>query len=132
MRALPRLCCLLLLASASAGAGNLYKWKDANGVTQYSERPPTGQQYETRRINTSGAPTAAQPPAPVASGEKEESAMCLGARRNLELLARNTRLMHDSDGDGNADAELAPDQRAAQKQLAESTVAVYCKSPAKT
>ncbi|MEG0185133.1 MAG: DUF4124 domain-containing protein, partial [Stenotrophomonas sp.] len=34
MRALPSLCCLLLLASASAQAGTVYKWKDANGVTQ--------------------------------------------------------------------------------------------------
>ena len=58
MRALPRFCCLLALAGAASGAvagtGNLYKWKDANGVTQYSERPPTGQKYETRRITTSG------------------------------------------------------------------------------
>ncbi|MCD9085910.1 DUF4124 domain-containing protein [Stenotrophomonas sp. SY1] len=130
MRALPRFCCLLLLASASAGAGNLYKWKDANGVTQYSERPPTGQQYETRAISTSGTP--APPTSAATTGDKEESAMCLGARRNLELLATNSRLMHDSDGDGTPDAELAPEQRAAQKQLAESTVAAYCKSPAKS
>lgn len=130
MRALSRLCCLLLVASASAGAGNLYKWKDANGVTQYSERPPAGQQYETRRISTHGTPAAA--PATAAAADKGESAMCLGARRNLELLAGKTRLMHDSDGDGTADAELGPDQRDAQKRLAESTVEVYCKSPAKT
>ena len=48
MRALSRLSALLLLASATASAGNVYKWKDANGVTQYSEKPPTGQKYEGR------------------------------------------------------------------------------------
>ena len=35
MRALSCLGCLLLLASANALAGPVYKWKDAHGVTQY-------------------------------------------------------------------------------------------------
>ena len=65
MLALSRLCCLLLLSTAAtASAANLYKWKDANGVTHYSERPPTGQKYETRRITTSGEPVAAAEPVP--------------------------------------------------------------------
>jgi len=34
MRALSCLGCLLLLASANAVAGPVYKWKDAHGVTQ--------------------------------------------------------------------------------------------------
>ena len=127
MRALPRLCCLLVLASTSAGAGNLYKWKDANGVTQYSERPPTGQQYETRRITTSGAPVVEATPAD--AGESEQ---CVGARKNLEILAGNNRVMRDTDGDGKPDTELDETQRAAQKQLVESTAAVYCKPAAKT
>lgn len=126
MRALPRLCCLLLLASASAGASNLYKWKDANGVTQYSERPPAGQQYETRRIAASGAPVAEAAPA-----DPGESEQCLGARKNLEILAGNNRVMRDSDGDGKPDTELDDTQRAAQKQLAESTAAVYCRPQVK-
>lgn len=127
MRALPRLCCLLVLASASVSAGNLYKWKDANGVTQYSERPPTGQQYETRRIAASGAPVVEAAPA-----EAGESEQCVGARKNLEILAGNNRVMRDTDGDGKPDTELDEIQRAAQKQLAESTAAVYCKPVAKT
>ncbi|PSD09525.1 DUF4124 domain-containing protein, partial [Stenotrophomonas maltophilia] len=48
MRALSCLGCLLLLASANAVAGPVYKWKDANGVTQYSETPPAGRKFETR------------------------------------------------------------------------------------
>ena len=48
MRALSCLGCLLLLASANAVAGPVYKWKDAHGVTQYSETPPAGKKYETR------------------------------------------------------------------------------------
>ena len=122
MRALPRLCCLLLLTSTTAFAGPLYKWKDANGVTQYSERPPTGQKYETRRITASGAPVAEAAPA-----KADESPQCTSARRNLELLAGKGPLMQDTDGDGKPDAPLEDNQRAAQKQLAEAAVAVYCK-----
>jgi hypothetical protein len=127
MRALSRLCCLLVLASAAtASAGNLYKWKDANGVTQYSERPPTGQKYETRRVTHSGA--AVVEAAPV-EGESEN---CLAARKNMEMLAGNGPVMRDTDGDGKPDATLDDAQRAAQKQLAESAAAVYCKPVAKT
>ena len=122
MRALPRLCCLLLLASATATAGPLYKWKDANGVTQYSERPPTGQKYETRRITASGASVAEAAPA-----KADESPQCASARRNLELLSGNGPLMQDTDGDGKPDTPLEDSQRAAQKQLAEAAIAVYCK-----
>ncbi len=127
MRALPRLCCLLLLASATHGAlagnGHLYKWKDANGVTQYSERPPAGQKYETRRITASGEPVAAaEEPA-----KADEDPQCATARRNLELLGGSGPVMQDTDGDGKPDTPLDDAQRTAQKQLAEAAAAVYCK-----
>ena len=67
MRALSCLGCLLLLASANAVAGPVYKWKDANGVTQYSETPPAGRKFETRaqaRSPQAGA-SAETPAAPV-------------------------------------------------------------------
>ncbi|MGB3394269.1 MAG: DUF4124 domain-containing protein [Stenotrophomonas sp.] len=124
MRALPSLCCLLLLTSATAVAGPLYKWKDANGVTQYSERPPQGQKYETRRITASGDPVVETEPA---TAKAEESPNCTSARNNLKLLAGSGPVMQDTDGDGKPDAELDQDQRAAQKQLAEAAAAVYCK-----
>ncbi|WP_293712265.1 MULTISPECIES: DUF4124 domain-containing protein [unclassified Stenotrophomonas] len=128
MRAQSRLCCLLLLASATASAGNLYKWTDANGVTQYSERPPTGQKYETRRVTSSGASI----PEPVATpGAASEDARCLAARQNLQLLNGSGPVMHDTDGDGKPDTQLDDSQRAAQRQLAESMAAVYCKDAAK-
>ena len=124
MLTLPRLCCLLLLGTAAtASAANLYKWKDANGVTQYSERPSTGKQYETRRITASGASTAE----PAAAAESAESEQCLGARRNLELLNGSAPVMHDTDGDGKPDTALDDTQRGAQKQLAEAAAAAYCK-----
>ena len=124
MLTLPRLCCLLLLSTAAtASAANLYKWKDANGVTQYSERPPAGKQYETRRITASGASQAE----PATAAESAESEQCLGARRNLELLNGSGPVMQDTDGDGKPDAALDDAQRGAQKQLAEAAAAAYCK-----
>ncbi|MCL7715543.1 DUF4124 domain-containing protein [Stenotrophomonas mori] len=124
MRALPALCCLLLLAGTvpAALAGPLYKWKDANGVTQYSERPPTGQAYETRHIATTGvqAPAEAETPADAVSPQ------CASARQNLELLAGDRPVMQDTDGDGKPDTPLDDTQRAAHRQLAEAAVAVHC------
>ena len=128
MLTLPRLCCLLLLGTAAtASAANLYKWKDANGVTQYSERPPAGKQYETRRITDNGASVAES----AAPAEAAESAQCLAARRNLELLNGSGPVMHDTDGDGKPDATLDDTQRTAQKRLAEAATAAYCKASPK-
>ncbi len=64
MRALSCLGCLLLLASANAVAGPVYKWKDAHGVTQYSETPPAGKKFETReQARTPQAAASAETPA---------------------------------------------------------------------
>jgi len=124
MRALPRPCCLLLvLASATAAAGPVYKWKDANGVTQYSERPPAGQKYEIRHIAASGDPVAeaAEPAKPAPSPQ------CASARNNLDLLAGSAPVLQDTDGDGKPDTPLDESQRAEQKKLAEAAAAAYCK-----
>jgi len=47
---------LLLALSASANAGQIYKWVDAQGVTHFGEQPPQGQQSST--VNPSAAPPA--------------------------------------------------------------------------
>ena len=121
MRALSCLGCLLLLASANAVAGPVYKWKDAKGVTQYSETPPAGAKYETReqaRGTQPAAPAAAEP-APVPE-------QCSTARANVTLLAGTGPVMQDTDGDGKADTALTPEQRSAQKGLAEAAIKAYC------
>ncbi len=125
MRVLPLLCCLLL-ASASASAQNVYKWKDANGVTQYSEKPPANQKAEQRRITTrdpivSSTPTADTP---------AESADCTQSRKNLALLNGQGDVMYDTDGDGKPDATMNAEQRQAQKGLAEAGIKAYCKPAA--
>ncbi|RRU12322.1 DUF4124 domain-containing protein [Stenotrophomonas sp. 278] len=120
MRVLPLLCCLLL-ASASASAQNVYKWKDANGVTQYSEKPPANQKAEQRRITTRD---------PVTTGRKAEapaeSADCSQSRKNLALLNGQGEVMYDTDGDGKPETPLTADQRKAQKSMAEAGIQAYC------
>lgn len=112
----------LLAASAAAGAGNLYKWKDANGVTHYSEKPPEGRQYDTRRIDARAGVAPAETPE-----ARPESDACTAARRNLEVLGGSGPVvMQDTDGDGKPDTPLDEGQRAAQKNLADAAVKAYC------
>ena len=120
MRALSRLTALLLLASATASAGTVYKWKDANGVTQYSEKPPAGQKYEAREVQ------ARDPAAREAAAAPAENKACTDARGNLTLLNGSGKVMQDTDGDGKADTALTEAQRSAQKTLAEAAIQAYC------
>ena len=120
MRALSRLSALLLLASATASAGNVYKWKDAHGVTQYSEKPPTGQNYEARQVQQ-------RDPAPrEAAAAPAENSDCTTARGNIVLLDGPGKVMQDTDGDGKADTALTDAQRSAQRTLAEAAIQAYC------
>ena len=126
MRALPLVCCLLLLASTSASAGTVYKWKDANGVTQYSEKPPTGQKAEERQIQSRDP--ANRPAA--AAAAPAESADCTTARNNLALLNGKGAVLQDTNGDGKPDTPLDDTQRQSQKGLAEAGIKAYCKPAA--
>ncbi|GAB3059496.1 DUF4124 domain-containing protein [Stenotrophomonas tumulicola] len=118
MRALFCLSCLLL-ATAPAWAGQVYKWKDANGVTQYSETPPPGNSFETRKLARDPGTQPAVDQAPV-------PAQCTTARDNLALLEGSGQVMQDTDGDGKADSPLDDSQRANQRALAEAAAKAYC------
>lgn len=123
MRPLLTLCLLLsVLASAPAGAVRIYQWKDAQGVTHYSENPPTGRQYQVREVGDRGGASAPQAEsAPVA-----ESAQCTAARKNLQILSGDGPV-RQMGADGKPSGEpLDAGQRAAQKALAEAAVKAYC------
>lgn len=120
---------LVLLAAAPAAATELYQWKDAKGVTHYSDSPPPeqGQAGVKNRViqNRTGTPaqtaTAASP---------AENAQCSGARANLKQLQSAASVGMDSNGDGKADGVLDAQQRAAQVQLAEAQIRVNCTAAA--
>lgn len=122
-RLLPWLAAAALLIALPATAGELYQWKDASGVTHYSDAPPPNGDYKNRRINDGGAAGLASQAseAPVA-----ESSQCKTARDNLALLQEEGPVGVDSDGDGKPDSEMSAEQRAAQKQLAEAAIKVHC------
>jgi hypothetical protein len=116
-----------MLVSAAAGATDLYKWKDAKGVTHYTETPPpSGQRYEARRIDARSGTAAIAAP----DTTTPESADCLTARRNLELLSGKGEVTMGAGADGKPGTPLDPDARAAQRNLAEAAAKAYCKPAA--
>ena len=119
---------LLLLASACAPAfaQKVYQWKDARGVTHYSDSPPPGQQVKDRRIDNRGEPVVE-----VAAGKSVESPQCATAKLNLKLLAGTGAVQQDTDGDGKPDKSLSDQDRLNQRELATAAAKAYC-TPATT
>ncbi len=123
MRLQTSLCTALLLASLPALAGPVYKWTDANGVTQYAQQPPPGRSYETReQARPAPAPAAAATPA----SDPSVPSQCTTARANLVLLAGGGAVLQDLDGDGKAETPLDDAQRANHRTLAEAAVKAWC------
>lgn len=116
MRRTLLLASLLLGCVGTAGAGQIYKWVDAQGVTHFTAQPP--QDGEARVV-----PAAKQPPPPspaatpaaeskqpsqaeidervrreVAQKEKERAEYCGKVRTNLAQLRNNPRLLMEVDG----------------------------------
>lgn len=128
-RALPALglgAVLAALAAFPAAATDLYQWKDAQGVTHYSDSPPPGQsgsgQVKNRVIrNKSGTPSQG-----ATASAPAENSQCTSARANLKQLQSSAQVGTDSDGDGKPDNVLDAQQRAAQVQLAEASIRAYC------
>lgn len=119
---------LLLIASACAPAfaQKVYQWKDAKGVTHYSDSPPPNGQAQDRRIDNRGEPV----PEVAAAGKSVENPSCTTAKRNLQILGDKTPVQLDSDGDGKPDKTLTEDDRGAQRSLAEAAVKAYCQPAA--
>lgn len=112
---------VLSLASATALAEQqrVYQWKDANGVTHYTDTPPP-QTHKSRDIDDRGTPAEA-PKAKV-----EESRQCVDARANLQRLQGGQAVGIDTNGDGKADRNLTADERASQVELNHAAVKAYC------
>ena len=123
MRALTLIIPLLLAAPlVQAQSSTVYQWKDANGVTQYSERPPTNREVESRRISHRGDIGEAQP------AVTREAPACTSARSNLAMLNGSGPIGRDTDGDGVPDTPLTAEQRETEKRQAEKDVASFCPS----
>lgn len=106
-------------------AGEVYTWKDAKGVTHYSDSPPPGGKATSRSISQRGAAQQAAPAAkPVVNAD------CSNARSNLSLLQGTAKVGVDDNKDGKPDRELTASERAARLKLAEAQIETYCDAPA--
>ncbi|MBB1059054.1 DUF4124 domain-containing protein [Marilutibacter spongiae] len=114
----------LLVVSLPGMAGEVYQWKDANGVTHYSDSPPAGDNYKNRNIHTPDPEVENQ----ASAAAPAVNAQCAAARSNLDQLDSGTPVGIDKDGDGKADGTLSDEERAAQKQLAEAAIQVHCQA----
>ena len=119
-----RCCTLVVLASACStalAAGKVYQWKDAKGVSHFSDSPPpAGQKVQDRRIDNRGEPI------PETAAKAVDSPQCTTAKLNVSLLSGTAAVQQDTDGDGKPDKILGQDDRANQRALAEAAMKAYC------
>ena len=113
---------LALAVCATANAGDVYQWKNAHGVTQYSSTPPATGTYRTRTIHNEQVDASDAKPA----AKPTENPSCDIARKNMVMLQGKAAVQIDSDGDGKPDKTLSDDDRANQMQLAQATLKVTC------
>ena len=108
----------LLLAAAPtlAQQQRVYQWKDANGVTHYTDLPPT-QAHKSRDIDNKGNTPE------IATVKPAENEQCAGSRANLQKLQA---IGVDTNGDGKSDRTLSSDERASQIELNQAAIKAYC------
>jgi hypothetical protein len=112
--------CLGLSVAAGIPAADVYTWKDANGVTHYSQTPPpkgTKSQYRMFIHAKREGPKSAESPV---------TSQCTTARSNIALLESKQSVSRDSDGDGKPDTNLSASERAQQLELARMVVRANC------
>jgi len=112
-----------LLAASAVHGGEVYQWKDANGVTHYSQTPPPAGSFQQRQITGTDRARSASPAAPVpaASGDPR----CATARANLAALGSG-RPVHEAGDDGQPGRALNDAERASQLELANAAIRAYC------
>ena len=120
------------LGGTAAWAGEIYQWKDARGVTHYSDAPPPKGTFRARKLSTGAVapPTAAATGTPAAP--RPATDQCAVARENLTRLRGSALVGLDANGDGVPDATMTDAQRAEQITLAEKYLVDRCTQAADT
>jgi len=137
------------LAATVAHAGEVYQWKDAKGVTHYSDEPPPAKAQardvrhrdlalEAAANATEAKPTAAAAPPPpptiVAGTDPGAGAIdpalakanCAAARTNLERLKSGGSVGVDNNHDGTPDSVLSPEDVAQQTAVTQAQIKTFC------
>ena len=128
---------LSLWAGASA-AQQVYKWKDASGVTHYDQQPPAN--VKASRLQLKNDPAAPLAPAPAATAGSAATlsaadaayrrTACDTARRNLQALLTNGVVVQNGTvtqpADPNTAQALNDKQRVEAKSVQEGLVRDTC------
>lgn len=125
----------VLLATCPLAFGQAYKWKDAQGVTHYSDTPPPGKaKVEQVKISTNAAApvpaatTPAPPPSAAPNGTADtpanRKALCDQVRKNLAVLTNEKTITMDDGKGGTKPVDDAT--RASEMQKARAQQTLYC------
>ena len=125
----------LLAVALPAAADEVYSWKDARGVTHYSQTPPPpGTRFEVRRVaggpaaattGTPAVPTNAPASAAAGNAAAGDTTQCELARTNVAAL-KGDGAVQQVGADGKPRA-LGTNERADQLALSEAAVRAYCR-----
>jgi uncharacterized protein DUF4124 len=114
-----------LLAALPALAASVYQWKDAKGVTHYSDAPPPDRKgVQNRQLKDGPGAPAEQ------AGEPAEDPNCVIARKNLLQLKDARPVGQDANGDGKPDSYMTAEERAQQVKKTEQMLKEFCDKPA--
>ena len=111
---------LTVAAAPAAAQQRVYQWKDAKGVTHYTDVPPPGR---ATRPATSRSRTASRWRA---SAKQPESEQCTKARGNVARLQAGGPIGIDTNGDGKPDRNMGADEHKAQLELNQAAVKAFC------
>ncbi len=127
----------VVVAAAAPAAAQIYKWKDAKGVTKYSESPPPKGSYtvqESPRPAPAPATPAASSTPPTgmnANATASADPRCDTARKNMIALQGKGGVTQDSNNDGKPDRTLNDAERASELEVTRATLKAYnCAEPA--
>ena len=132
---------LTLAVAGSASAEKFYKWKDSNGVWQYTTTPPpAGAESSTVSVQGGGASTndspavePNQPESPAQAAQADQAAtsdmtaeirqkraeLCANAKKRVEVLRSNAVVEMEG-------KRLTPEEQSTELSKAQSAVNVYC------
>ncbi|MBQ0762061.1 DUF4124 domain-containing protein [Marinobacter psychrophilus] len=137
---------LLAMVPAMANATVVYKWTDADGVTHFGDRQPTGTQAEQISVksgqsNLVNSNSSAQQQLneleqrqraaseesrafdAAATRQAQRKTNCDAAQQNLEIISNNSRIRITENGEQRF---LTPDEVSQQKQTYEDIVEQDC------
>ena len=110
---------LTVVAAPALAQQRVYQWKDANGVTHYTDVAPK-QGHQTRDIDVrDGKPAEA-------AAKQPESEQCTKARSNVARLQGGEPVGIDTNGDGKPDRNMSADEHKAQLELNQAAVKAFC------